>query len=593
MRGDSFGTEYKPIDYKLLKKLFVFLKPYSKYVWLALIITVISSALGPIRPLLAKITIDKYIALHDWNGLLMMIGLIFGLLMIHGAIQFFMTYLMQWVGQKVLYDIRIKLFDHINSMNMSFFDKNPVGRLVTRVTNDVEGLNQLFSQGVVMIIADILLIMWIIGFMFYINWELSILTLSILPLLLIVTTVFRKKVRVLFRDLRLELAKMNSFLNEFISGISTVKLFTQEKKQNEIFDISNDKTKVLNVKTVFYYAVFFPVIELLSAIALAIVIWWAGGNIMSGLMTIGTLVAFLQYAEMFFRPVRDLSEKYTTLQGAMASAERIYELLDTQDYFDKSDGSIVKEKLESTIEIKNLSFAYTEDKPVLKNVNLTIKKGEKIAIVGATGSGKTTLISLLLGFYEYNQGDILIDGVSLRDISRDSLRKMISPVMQDVFLFSRSIEDNISLGDKKIDSEIIKKSAVALGADSFIENLNQGYKTLVNERGSTLSAGQRQLISFCRAFAANPEILILDEATSNIDTETENMINDSLNKLLSGRTSIIIAHRLSTVKKADKIVVFHHGEIREQGTHEELLSMNGIYARLHKLHYRDEISKSA
>ncbi len=587
MRGESFGTEYKKIDKKLLSRLFVFLKPYTKWVVLAFLLTVVSAALGPLRPYLTKMAIDDYISVGDLQGLLYLIFGIFALIAFHGFIQFVMTYIMQWVGQKVLLDIRLKLFSHINKLSIKFFDSNPVGRLVTRVTNDVEGLNQLFSQGVVMILADLMLIMWIVGFMFYTNVELSLLTLSILPLLLLATSIFRRKVRVLFRDLRIELSSMNSFISENISGIATLKLFNQEKSQFDKFDSINERTKVLNIKTIFWYAIFFPTVEMLSSIAIALVLWYSGANIINETLTIGTLIAFLQYSEMFFRPVRDLSEKYTTLQSAMASAERIVDLLDNNDTTNISKGS-AEFSFDDSIRFENLTFSYDGKKEVLKNVNFEIKKGETVAIVGATGSGKTTIINLICKFYEYKNGKITIDNVDLNEINEESLRQKIALVMQDVFLFSRSIKDNIRLGDNSISDEDVRKAALAIGAEDFILRTPSGYETVVSERGTNLSSGERQLISFARAFVANPELLILDEATSNIDSQTEEVITNALDKLLKDRTSIIIAHRLSTIQRADKIIVLHKGEVKEIGNHEELLANKELYYKLYQLQFNSK-----
>ena len=587
MRGDSFGSEYKSIDYKLIKRLITFLKPYKKFVVLAVFFTILVAALGPLRPFLNKIAIDDYISAGDDIGLLKMIVVIFALLVVNGALRVAMTYIMQWVGQSVLNDIRTKLFEHIQKLALSYYDKNPVGRLVTRVTNDVEVLNQLFSSGLVMMLADIMLIFWIVGFMFYTNTELALITLTVLPLLLLVTTFFRKKVRVLFRDLRNEVSKMNSFLNEYITGITTVKLFTQEKRLSGDFNTINLKTRELNIRTIFYYAIFYPAIEMISAIALGLILWYAGGNILSGVMTVGILIAFIQYAEMFFRPVRDLSEKYTTLQNAMASSERIFSLLDTEEFLPDNPGAVSIDTIKDSIVFEDVSFTYDDEKWVLKNVNFEIKRGETIAIVGATGSGKTSLINLLCRFYDYQKGRILIDGIEVRNIRQDSLRERIALVMQDVFLFSRTVAENISLGNENIDMDNIRKSAEALGALSFIENLPNKFDTEVSERGQTLSSGQVQLISFCRAYSANPDLLILDEATSNIDTETEKIIEKSLEILLKDRTSIVIAHRLSTIQRADRIIVLHKGEIREIGTHEELLANKGLYAKLYQLQYKE------
>ncbi len=587
MRGDSFGAEFQSIDYKLIKRLIKFLKPYRKYVIIAILFTIFVAALGPLRPFLNKIAIDDYIAKNDKNGLLLMIVAIFALLVVNGTLRVGMTYIMQWVGQNVLNDIRTKLFDHIQKLSLSYYDKHYVGTLVTRVTNDVEVLNQLFSSGLVMMLADIMLIFWIIGFMFYTNWELALLILTSLPLLLIATALFRSKVRVLFRDLRIEVSKMNSFLNEFITGINTVKLFVQENRMTNKFNETNLQTRELNIRTIFYYAIFYPAIEMISAIALGLILWYAGANILSGVMTVGVLIAFIQYSEMFFRPVRDLSEKYTTLQNAMASSGRIFSLLDTEDFLIDSPSARDFDRIKSNIVFDDVSFTYDKEKWVLKNINFEIKKGETVAIVGATGSGKSSMINLLCRFYDFQRGKILIDGIDIREIKQNSLRSKIALVMQDVFLFSRTVSENISMGNSEISKEQIKESARALGALSFIENLPEKFMTQVKERGETLSSGQAQLISFCRAYASNPELLILDEATSSIDTETEKLIESSLEILLKNRTSIVIAHRLSTIKRANKIIVLHKGQIREIGTHQELLENKGIYAKLYELQYKE------
>jgi ATP-binding cassette subfamily B multidrug efflux pump len=587
MRGDSFGAEFQSIDYKLIKRLIKFLKPYRKYVIIAILFTIFVAALGPLRPFLNKIAIDDYIAKNDKNGLLLMIVAIFALLVVNGTLRVGMTYIMQWVGQNVLNDIRTKLFDHIQKLSLSYYDKHYVGTLVTRVTNDVEVLNQLFSSGLVMMLADIMLIFWIIGFMFYTNWEFALLILTSLPLLLIATALFRSKVRVLFRDLRIEVSKMNSFLNEFITGINTVKLFVQENRMTNKFNETNLQTRELNIRTIFYYAIFYPAIEMISAIALGLILWYAGANILSGVMTVGVLIAFIQYSEMFFRPVRDLSEKYTTLQNAMASSERIFSLLDTEDFLIDSPSARDFDRIKSNIVFDDVSFTYDKEKWVLKNINFEIKKGETVAIVGATGSGKSSMINLLCRFYDFQRGKILIDGIDIREIKQNSLRSKIALVMQDVFLFSRTVSENISMGNSEISKEQIKESARALGALSFIENLPEKFMTQVKERGETLSSGQAQLISFCRAYASNPELLILDEATSSIDTETEKLIESSLEILLKNRTSIVIAHRLSTIKRANKIIVLHKGQIREIGTHQELLENKGIYAKLYELQYKE------
>ncbi|HPI19388.1 MAG TPA: ABC transporter ATP-binding protein [Candidatus Kapabacteria bacterium] len=583
MKVISTDEEFKQIDFKLLKRLIIYLKPYKWQTYLAIFLTILASALFPLRPYLIKIAIDDYISIADWNGLLNIILLIFSVLIINGALQFAQTYLMQWVGQNVLLSIRQNLFTHIQNLSLKFFDKNPVGRLVTRVTNDVEVLNELFSSGVVMIIADLLLICWIIAYMFFINVELSLLTLTILPVLIIATYAFKTKVRVVFRDIRKTVAQLNSTFNEFITGISTVKQFTQEEEQFKKFDETNVIHRNLWVKSVFYYAVFFPIIEMLSTIVLGIIIWYAAENILSGFMTIGILIAFLQYAEMFFRPIRDLTEKFTTLQSAMASSERIFGLLDTEEKIFEAENAKEFKTFINKIEFKNINFSYVQEKKVLENISFDVKKGEKLAIVGATGSGKTTIINLLSRFYDYENGQIRIDGINLKDFRISSLREKIAIIQQDVFLFSRTIYENIFLKDVPKDIESAKEEINKYGIGCILDSLSDIFQTKLAERGATLSAGQRQLISICRALVANPEILILDEATSNIDSKTEQIIETLLNDLLAGRTAIIIAHRLSTIKNADRILVLHHGKVNDIGTHEELLQKDGLYAKLYRL----------
>ncbi len=583
MKSMHQDEEYRQIDIKLLKRLIIYLKPYKWQTYLAIFLTILASALFPFRPYLIKIAIDDYISIADWNGLLNIILLIFSVLIINGVLQFAQTYLMQWVGQNVLLSIRQNLFTHIQKLSLKFFDKNPVGRLVTRVTNDVEVLNELFSSGVVMIIADLLLIGWIIAYMFFINVELSLLTLTILPVLIAVTFIFKTKVRVVFRDIRKTVAQLNSAFNEFITGISTVKQFTQEEEQFGKYDETNIVHRNLWLKSVFYYAVFFPIIEMLSTIVLGIIIWYSAENILSGYMTIGILIAFLQYAEMFFRPIRDLTEKFTTLQSAMASSERIFGLLDTEEKIPEKENAKEFNEFKKAIEFKNINFSYDGDKKVLENISFEVKIGEKLAIVGATGSGKTTIINLLSRFYDFNDGKILIDSTDIKEFKISSLREKIAIIQQDVFLFSRTIYENIFLKDVPKDIETAKEEINKYGIGCILDSFSDIFHTKLAERGATLSSGQRQLISICRALVANPEILILDEATSNIDSKTEQIIVTLLNELLAGRTAIIIAHRLSTIKNADRILVLHHGKINDIGTHEELINKDGLYAKLYRL----------
>jgi ATP-binding cassette subfamily B multidrug efflux pump len=588
MSVDTSDKQKKKLDISMILRLLTYIKPYRSQVFIASICTLIASALNPFRPYLIKQAIDTSIETKDWQLLQYYGLLILSLLVVNGILQYTMSLIMARVGERSLYDIRVKLFAHIHSLSQRYYDKTPLGRLITRVTNDVEALLDLFSSGVVMIVADILLITWIVIFMFLTSWKLTIATVMVLPILFIASSIFQRKVRVVYTKVRTEISKMNSFLNEFISGIVTVKLFNKEKsKFNEFEEINNRYTK-LQIKTVSYYAVFFPVVELLSTIALAISLWFTARDLLTGGdITIGVLVAFTQYSAMFFRPVRELTEQFNTLQSALAASERIFELLDTKEQLAVKEDAKEFTSLQDSIEFKDVTFSYDSVQTVLDSVSFSVKKGETVAIVGATGSGKTTIINLLCRFYDFTDGSITFDGVDIRDFTPDSIRAKMALVIQDVFLFSRTIKENIILGREDITDEQIALAAQQLGASDFINALPMKYNTSVKERGVTLSVGQKQLISFCRALVTNPEILILDEATSSIDSETELLIERSLETLMKGRTSIIIAHRLSTIQKADKILVLHHGVLREQGTHKELLELDGLYATLHKIQYKE------
>ncbi|GAB1429822.1 ABC transporter ATP-binding protein [Ignavibacteria bacterium] len=576
---------YKKIDWQMLRRLLGYLRPYRRYIAYALTLAVISSALMPVRPVIFRWAIDDFVVTGNKQGLLGAVMLVFGVLAVSALLQFGLSYLMQWVGQKVLLDIRISVFRHIQQFALKVFDTTPVGRLITRVTNDVEALNELFSSGVVLMISDILLVTWIVGYMFMENWKLALLTILALPLLLTATSIFRKKVRAVYSKIRHEVATMNSFLNEYLTGISTVQLFSLQRAKFNRFDAVNARHRDYQRRSVLYYAVFFPVVEIISALALTVILWYSARNIFSGEMTIGLIVAFAQFVEMFFRPIRDLTEKYNTLQSAMAASERIFALLDDNRRIEDKPNAVEFGGLTDSIEFRNVDFSYDGRKSVLKNVSFTVKKGQTVAIVGATGAGKTSIINLLCRFYEFQGGDILFDGQSIRDFNQDSLRSRIALVLQDVFLFSRSAHENITMGNSQVSEQDVKNAATAIGADDFIERLPEKYNTQIRERGSNLSVGQKQLISFARALAINPDILILDEATSSVDAETEQLIEESIARLLKGRSSIVIAHRLSTVQRADVIIAMHQGEIREIGSHSELLAANGLYAKLYRYQY--------
>lgn len=578
----------KAYDSRLMRRLLGFVKPYTKYVVFAIVLNLVVAGLGPVRPVLTKIAIDDYIKNSDYDGLLLISLLLVGTLIFQAFIQYFLTYFTQLMGQKIIFDLRVKLFRHVERLALRYFDKTPIGRLVTRVTNDVESLDELFSSGIVMVFSDVFIILWILVFMFFMSWELSLVSLSVLPILVYTTLLFRRKVRESYRDVRKHLARLNSFMQERVSGISIVQIFTKEKDELNKFSGINGDHRKANVDSIFYYAIFYPIVEILSTSAIALIIWYGGGKVLQDTMTIGVLFAFIQFTEMFFRPIRDLSEKYNIMQTAMASSERIFKLLDNETFVKNPDQPLSLNNVKGKIEFKNVWFAYNKGDYVLKDISFTINPGESIAVVGATGAGKTSLINILTRFYDIDKGQILLDGIDIGQTDKRELRRHISTVLQDVFLFSGTIKSNISLDWDQITDEEIVSAAKTVGAHNFISKLPDGYDEEVKEKGATLSVGQKQLISFARALAYNPQILILDEATSSIDTETEEIIQHAIEKLLIGRTSIVIAHRLSTIQNADKIIVMHKGEIRESGTHQELLAMKGIYYRLYQLQYKDQ-----
>ncbi|PIW69798.1 MAG: antibiotic ABC transporter ATP-binding protein [Ignavibacteriales bacterium CG12_big_fil_rev_8_21_14_0_65_30_8] len=584
----------KAYDSKLMKRLLSYTKPYKKYIIFAILMNIVVASLGPIRPYLTKIAVDDYIANSDYKGLMIIGLLLLASLLFQAVMQYFLIYFTEYLGQKIIYDLRSQIYSHVQKLALKFFDRTPIGRIVTRVTNDIESLNALFSSGIVMVFSDIFIILWIFGFMFFLDVNLSLVTLSVLPFLFYGTFLFRRKVRESYRDVRLHLARLNSYMQEHITGMNVVQIFNKEKSELKKFSSINNDYRKANIKSIFYYAVFFPSVELISSVAIGLIIWYGGGNVISSTLTIGVLFAFIQYTEMFFRPIRDLSEKYNIMQTAMASSERIFKLLDNKTFINNSETTINFENVEGEIEFKNVWFEYKENEPVLKDINFKINPGETVAIVGATGAGKTSIINILTRFYDIQKGNIFVDGKDIKELNKRDLRKYISIVLQDVFLFSGTIRSNISMDNSEIPFDNIKKAAELVGADKFIEALPNKYDEMVMERGATLSVGQKQLISFARALAYNPQILILDEATSSVDTETEGLIQKAIEKLLVGRTAIVIAHRLSTIQNADKIIVLHKGEIRETGNHQELLAKKGIYYKLYQLQYKDqEINKSA
>jgi ATP-binding cassette, subfamily B, multidrug efflux pump len=624
----------KAYDGRLMRRLLTYLRPYKWHVAVALAAIILKSVLDVLGPFLTKIAIDKYLAKspnsHSWigdrlsdaplTGIAQIGGLYVGILIFTFALEFIQTYLMQWTGQKVMFDLRRQIFRHLQFMHVGFFDKHPVGRLVTRVTTDVDALNEMFTAGVVSIFEDVFVLAGIIAIMMKMNWKLALITFAVLPLIVYATLIFRDKVRDSYRRIRTAIARINSFLQEAVSGMLVLQLFNREKRAfNKFSDINASHMEAFK-DAIMAYSVYYPVVEILSAIAIASIIWFGGNDVIRGVATLGVLVAFMQYAQRFFRPIQDLSEKYNILQSAMAAGERVFKLLDTK--IDVTSPTIAKRPQgPGRIEFDHVWFAYnvsgqtggatgvptrpeataaggragtpvspqaTEPDWVLRDVNFVLEPGETVAVVGHTGAGKTTLISLLMRFYDVQRGAIRIDGVDIKEMNLDELRGRFGVVLQDPFLFSGTVAGNIRLGTARIQDADVEQAAEDVNLADFIRTLPGGFKEEVRERGSTLSTGQKQLISFARALAHNPNILILDEATSSVDTETEFRVRDALNRMVEGRTSLIIAHRLSTIQRADKIIVMHKGQVREMGSHQQLLAQRGIYYKLYQLQYKDQ-----
>ncbi len=605
---DNDAVMGKAIDRTLMKRLVVYLRPYTWHVVGSVLMAILAAVFMVLRPLITKIAIDDYLLPGDMPGLLWTIAAMLALLILQGLMQYYLALLMQYVGQETIHAIRMQLFDHLQRLSLRFYDTNPIGRLVTRVTSDVEVLNEFFASGLVMMAANIFIIVGIIVMMLLASVKLALVTLATLVILLWATSIFRRSVRKTYREVRTQLSRINAFLNEHVTGILTVKLFRQERPTYERFDEINRAYTDAQVRSVIYYAVFFPVVDFLSTLAVALILWFGGQAVIESLpdagivtmirswfgdesavaqvITFGVLFQFIQYTEMFFRPVRDLSEKYNILQNTMASSERIFELMDTASYAPEAADPKPFRIDRGEIEFKDVTFSYDGAHTIIRDVSFAARPGETIAIVGATGAGKTSIINILMRYYEYAAGSVTVDGRDLRSIATADLRRDIGLVMQDVFLFRGTILENITLLNEAISREDAKRAAETVGVARFIESLPNGYDTRVEERGATLSVGQKQLLSFARALAHDPKILILDEATSSVDTETEHLIQSAIEKLLQGRTSIVVAHRLSTIQNADRILVMHHGELRESGTHEELLAHGGIYATLYRLQYK-------
>lgn len=574
------------IDLKVLRELFVFVKPYIVQFYLLVLLTVALAILIPIRPYLIQLTIDNDVAVGDYEGLVNMIILLISLLVAQAIVQYLHTYLSSWLGQSVIRDIRIKLFAHLQRLRLKFFDKTPIGRLVTRNVSDIETLADVFSQGIAMMIGDMLQLLVILVFMFYTNWKLTLVSLSTLPVLIFSTYVFKEKIKVSFNNVRVAVANLNSFVQERVTGMSIVQIFNSEDEEFRKFKEINTEHKKENIKSVLYYSVYFPIAEVIQAIGMGLVVWYGATKMIGTSFQPGELIAFIMYIMMFFRPIRMIADKFNTLQMGIVSSSRIMKLLDSDEHI-TNEGNYCTDSMSGHVLFRNIWFAYNEDNYVLKDISFEVKPGETIALVGATGAGKSSVINLLSRFYDINRGEILIDDRDIIDYDLQNLRSSIGVVLQDVFLFSGSIRENITLGNNDIRLDKIKQAAELVGASEFIEKLPGGYDYNVMERGATLSVGQRQLISFVRAIVYDPKIIVLDEATSSVDTDTEEMIQNAINKMMKGRTSIIIAHRLSTIQHAHKIIVLDKGEVKESGTHEELLAKDSYYAQLHNMQYKE------
>jgi ATP-binding cassette, subfamily B, multidrug efflux pump len=602
----------KAYDAHLMRRLLRYLSPYKPQVLSSMLIIGVASLLQVSSPYLTKIAIDNYIVHGDLAGLNKVVLVYLAIILFGFLLGYLQTYIMQLTGQRIMFDLRLEIFTHLQSLPLSFFDKNPVGRLMTRVTTDVDVLNELFTAGVVTLLGDLLVLLGVVAILFVLNAKLALVAFSVIPLLFLITIVFKIKARDSYRRVRTAIARINAFLQEQISGMSIVQLFSHEQKSFQRFEQINRVHLKANLDSVMAYSLFYPAVEVVSALAIALIIWYGGEQVLQKELTFGALVAFIQYSEKFFRPIADLSEKYNILQSAMASSERIFKLLDTPADIRQPENPVRLAEIRGEIEFRNVWFAYNklETKPsvaarepssangegadwdwVLRDVSFRVRPGESVAIVGHTGAGKTTLTSLLMRFYDVQRGQILLDGHDIRQLDLKQLRNAFGFVLQDVFLFSGSIASNIRLGTPWITEEAIYRAAQDVNLDEFVEGLDNGLAEEVKERGSTLSTGQKQLIAFARALAHDPKNLILDEATSSVDTDTELKIRGAIARLMTGRTSIIIAHRLSTIQNADKILVMHKGQVREMGSHQELLAKRGIYYKLYQLQYKDQALK--
>ena len=583
MEDDVVGKAY---DSRLMRRLLAYLTPYWRSVLAALAAIVVNAVLQLAPPYLTKLAIDEHITTGNLQGLATIAWLYVAVLVASFACEYVQTWLMQLTGQRIMYDLRMQIYAHLQKLDLRFYDRNPVGRLMTRVTSDVDVLNELFTAGVVAVFGDIFLLAGIMIVMLGMDWHLALASFVVLPLIAVVTQWFRRNVRESYRTVRAWIARINAFLQENLTGMATVQLFRRERRNHERFEMINAAHRDANIDSIFYYAVFYPAIELVGALAASIIIWYGGLQVLGGTLTLGVLVAFLQYSARFYRPISDMSEKFNVLQSAMASSERIFTLIDTPVAVTSPAAPVaLQTPLVGHIVFDHVWFAYKDEDWVLRDVSFEVRPGQRIGLVGATGSGKTTIINLLLRFYDVQRGRILIDGHDIRDLDLASVRGLFGLVLQDVHLFSGTVGGNIRLGDRRLDDAAVKRAAEAVRASSFIDALPAGYEAAVAERGATLSTGQKQLLSFARALAFDRRVLILDEATSSIDTDTEVIIRRALGVLMDGRTTIAIAHRLSTIQDMDHILVLHKGVVRETGTHQALLAARGIYYRLYQLQF--------
>lgn len=602
--------DQKSFDAHLTRRLLHYLRPYRWRATASVALVIISSALQLAGPAIVAVAIDLFVRpsgdqplggasarVGAWlsglgwtptplEGVTAAASVYLGALVVGFFLLYGQMILMNMMGQYIMFDLRRQLFGHLQTLDVQFYDRNPVGRLITRITNDVDALNEMFTAGFVAIFGDIFVLIGILAIVFWMDWRLALILISILPFIILTSLWFRRGARRTYRQVRTRIAAINAFLQEHISGMSVVQLFNREKAEADRFDTLNERHREANLDSIFYYSVFYPVIELIESAGIAFVVWYGGGEVIRGTLSLGVLIAFFQYAQRFYEPISDLSEKYNILQAAMAASERIFRLLDTRARVLEPERPVEIDKVES-IEFRNVWFAYNAEDWVLRDVSFHVSAGQRVALVGHTGAGKTTVTNLLLRFYDIQRGEILINGVDIRIIRIEALRRLFAIVQQDVFLFSGTIGENIALGDPSISRDVIRQAAEKVQADRFIERSGEGYDTTVRERGAGLSVGEKQLLSFARALAFDPPVLILDEATSSIDTETELLIQSGIRKLMEGRTSLMIAHRLSTIRACDQILVFHHGEIRERGTHEELLAGAGLYRRLHDLQQKN------